>query len=104
LPKVGTLIALPAADGIPPTLRPLMNEGQRLWNRVWGEGAVWLSPNTDIELVQMLAETMDERLGLRAYVLSGEGEWRDRIALRRRQSRPHRLPQTAAPGRQIPST
>jgi len=76
------VIALPAADGIPPVLRPLMNEGQRLWNRVWSEGAVWLSPNTDIEIVQMLAETMDERQGLREYVLSGEGEWRDRVALR----------------------
>jgi hypothetical protein len=82
LPQVGTLIALPAADGIPPTLRPLMNEGQRLWNRVWSEGAVWLSPNTDIELVQMLAETMEERGPLRDLVLSGEGEWRDRVALR----------------------
>jgi hypothetical protein len=82
LPAISSVIALPAADGIPPVLRPLMREGQRLWNRVWSEGAVWLSPNTDIELVQMLAETMEEREALRAYVLSGEGEWRDRIALR----------------------
>ena len=82
IPKVGTLIAMPAADGIPPVLRPLMNEGQRLWNRVWSEGAVWLSPNTDIELVQMLAETMEERSELRQLVMSGQGEWRDRVALR----------------------
>lgn len=82
LPAVASVIALPAADGIPPVLRPLMNEGQRLWDRVWSEGAVWLSPNTDIELVQMLAETMEERGALRDLVLSGQGEWRDRVALR----------------------
>jgi hypothetical protein len=82
LPAVASVIALPAADGIPPVLRPLMNEGQRLWNRVWSEGAVWLSPNTDIELVQMLAETMEERSELRQLVMSGQGEWRDRVALR----------------------
>ena len=73
---------MPAADGIPPVLRPLMNEGQLLWNRVWSEGAVWLSPNTDIELVQMLAETMEEPSELRQLVMSGQGEWRDRVALR----------------------
>ena len=82
LPAVASVIALPAADGIPPVLRPLMSEGQRLWNRVWSEGAVWLSPNTDIELVQMLAETMEEREALRGEVLSGQAEWRDRVALR----------------------
>jgi hypothetical protein len=82
LPAVASVIALPAADGIPLVLRPLMNEGQRLWNRVWSEGAVWLSPNTDIELVQMLAETMEERSELRQLVMSGQGEWRDRVALR----------------------
>ena len=82
LPALAAVAALPAADGVPTPLRPLLSEGARLWSRVWSEGAVWLSPATDIELVQMLAETMDEREGLRAYVMSGEGEWRDRVALR----------------------
>lgn len=82
LPAVATVTALPAADGVPVPLRPLMHQGQRMWERIWGDGAIWLSPNTDIELIQMLAETMDEREGLRSVVLSGEGEWRDRVALR----------------------
>jgi hypothetical protein len=82
MPSLASVAALPAADGVPTPLRPLLPEGERLWGRVWGEGAVWLSPNTDIELVQLLAETMDEREGLRAYVMSGDGEWRDRVALR----------------------
>jgi hypothetical protein len=82
MPPLASVAALPAADGVPTPLRPLLHEGARLWERVWSEGAVWLSPNTDIELVQMLAETMDEREGLRAYVMTGEAEWRDRVALR----------------------
>jgi hypothetical protein len=82
LPALATVAALPATDGVPTPLRPLLNEGQRLWDRVWSDGAVWLSPATDIELVQMLAETMDEREGLRGFVMTGEGEWRDRVALR----------------------
>lgn len=82
LPAVASVTALPAADGVPVPLRPLLNQGQRMWDRIWSEGAIWLSPHTDIELVQMLAETMDEREGLRGYVLSGEAEWRDRVALR----------------------
>lgn len=82
LPAVASVTALPAADGVPVPLRPLLNQGQRMWERIWSDGAIWLSPHTDIELVQMLAETMDEREGLRGYVLSGEAEWRDRVALR----------------------
>ena len=53
-----------------------------MWDRVWGQGAVWLSPATDAEVVQMLAEAMDERVVLRALVMSGDHDWRDRIALR----------------------
>jgi hypothetical protein len=82
LPSLAAVAVLPAADGVPTPLRPLLAQGQQLWNRIWSDGAVWLSPNTDIELVQLLAETMDEREGLRAFVMSGEAEWRDRVALR----------------------
>ena len=82
LPAVASVTALAPAVGVPATLRPLLTQGQRMWERIWSEGAVWLSPHTDIELVQMLAETMDEREALRAYVMSGEAEWRDRVALR----------------------
>ncbi|MCF8542447.1 MAG: hypothetical protein K9G24_05120 [Candidatus Nanopelagicales bacterium] len=82
LPDRDTVITLPAADGIPDPLRPLEIEGRRMWDRVWGQGAVWLSPATDAEVVQMLAEAMDERVVLRALVMSGDHDWRDRIALR----------------------
>lgn len=82
LPDQSKVITLPAADGIPEPLRPLRTEGRRMWDRIWGNGAVWLSPATDIELVQTLAESVDEREVLRPKVLD-EGDTSDRIALRK---------------------
>jgi hypothetical protein len=83
LPDAANVIALPAADGIPEPLRPLGIEGRRSWDRTWSGGAVWLSPASDIEAVQALCETIDERLAVRELVMSGEGDWRDRVALRK---------------------
>jgi hypothetical protein len=82
LPDPAKVIALPAADGIPDPLRPLGIEGRRSWDRIWSGGAAWLSPGSDIELAQALCETIDERESLRSVVMSGEGDWRDRVALR----------------------
>lgn len=82
LPSLASVSALPSSDGVPDPLRPLFTEGMAMWRRVWSGGAVWLSPASDIELVQLLCESMDERVALRDLVLSGTGEWRDRIALR----------------------
>lgn len=82
LPPLASVTALPPAAGIPDPLRPLGQEGRRMWHRIWGNAAVWLSPGTDIELVQLACEAMDERVALRVTVLRGSGEWRDRVALR----------------------
>jgi hypothetical protein len=48
---------------------------------VWASGASWISPATDIDVVQMLAETVDERAAVRLEVLRG-GDWHKRVALR----------------------
>lgn len=81
LPQLASVTALPAADGIPDPLRPLGAEGRRMWDRIWASGGTWVSPATDIELVQMVCEAMDERTALRVQVLRG-AEWRERVALR----------------------
>lgn len=81
LPDKTTLIALPMAIETPEPLRPLGEEGLKMWERIWEAGRVWISANTDIEHVMMLCETMDERVQLRTIVFTG-GEWRDRVALR----------------------
>jgi hypothetical protein len=48
---------------------------------VWTAGAYWVAGQTDIEIVQMLAECVDERMILRTKVFTGS-DWRDRVALR----------------------
>lgn len=90
LPKLSSVTALPAVESTPEPLRDLGAEGSKMWQRVWSSGASWLSASTDIELVQMLCESMDERMFLRQLVLSGEGEWRDRVALRNIEDQIHR--------------
>jgi len=81
LPDLKSIVTLPMADEIPIPPRPLGAEGLKLWNRIWESGKTWISPNTDIELVTILCESMDERTQLRLAVLRGT-DWRDRVALR----------------------
>ena len=81
LPKLSKLHILPAADGIPEPLRPLQSFGQAMWDRIWTSGAVWLSPSTDIETVQMACEAMDERMHVKE-LLAAEPDRLTRVALR----------------------
>jgi hypothetical protein len=54
---------------VPEPHRPLLKYGQELWNKVWGMGATWISPNTDSELLLMTCEMIDERWNLRVKVM-----------------------------------
>jgi hypothetical protein len=81
LPDLKNVITLPMADATPEPPRPLGQEGMKLWNRIWDSGRTWISPTSDIELVTILCESMDERTLLRLTVLRGT-DWRDRVALR----------------------
>jgi phage terminase small subunit len=82
LPDQAKLIALPMAAEPPTPPRPLGPEGLKLWNRIWQQGRTWISLNSDLEMVTLLCESMDERSQLRLLVLRGTGDWRDRVALR----------------------
>lgn len=85
LASLASVTALPPAGEPPEPLRPLGTEGRRMWDRVWSSGQTWVAPGTDIELVQMVCEAMDERVALRVQVLRGS-DWRDRVALRSLES------------------
>lgn len=77
------VIAFPLANGdIPEPHRKLSPYGTRLWNAVWTGGAPWLKPSIDAELVLMACELLDERVQLRARVLSQPDAWRERRGLR----------------------
>jgi hypothetical protein len=72
LPNETEMILLPAAIGIPEPSRPLLKYGQEMWDRIWNMGNSWISPTTDIELVLMTAEMVDERWNLRVKVMSSD--------------------------------
>lgn len=75
------VVALPRAIDLPEPIRPLAQFGRSMWDRTWQSGAVWVSEQTDIELLQMVCEQIDERMQLRLEVLRN-GNRDDRRALR----------------------
>ena len=79
---VSTAVALPMVSDVPEPPRELGDAGLELWNRTWLSGFTWLSVNTDIHLLAMTCEQLDERVGLRDLVLSSPDSWRERAALR----------------------
>lgn len=81
LPDTDLVQYLPAAVVIPEPDRPLLRYGREFWDKVWGAGLTWVSPNTDAELLLMTCELVDERWNLRIKVMQN-GEWRERRALR----------------------
>lgn len=69
LPEQGEIELIPQASDIPEPPRPLLEPGKKLWDRVWGAGIGWISPETDIELLLMTCEMVDERWNLRIKVM-----------------------------------
>lgn len=63
--------ALPPAprESLEP-LRPLAEAGRALWDRTWHISAAWISSDTDVELLQLTCELLDERQFRRAEVLA----------------------------------
>lgn len=69
LPDRDNVIALPGSDEPPEPPRPLLKYGQQLWDRIWSLGATWISDKTDLELLVMTCEMVDERWNLRIKVM-----------------------------------
>lgn len=65
-------LELPRAVEKPEPHRPLLKYGQELWDKVWDAGVNWISPNTDVELLLMTCELVDERWNLRVKVMQTE--------------------------------
>jgi|TARA_R110000796_G_scaffold211308_1_gene327410 hypothetical protein len=84
LPDQAEIQLLPAATEVPEPERPLGTYGMKLWNRIWENGISWISPVTDIELLLMTCEMIDERWNLRAQWLqdsnTADGRRLDRLA------------------------
>jgi hypothetical protein len=81
LPNEQEIVLLPQATSVPEPDRPLLKYGQEMWERIWGLGLTWISPQTDIELCLMTCEMIDERWNLRVKVMGGDDS-KQRRALR----------------------
>lgn len=71
-----------AVSSIPEPLRRLDDSGFDLWRRAWSMAHGWLSLNSDVDLLLMTCEMLDERDSLREYVFENPDAWRDRAAVR----------------------
>ena len=81
LPETSNIVLLPAVNEIPEPNRPLFKFGRELWDRVWTMGHTWLSYSTDIDLLLIVCEQLDERAKLRTKVWN-DGRLDERKALR----------------------
>jgi hypothetical protein len=81
LPEQSAIMLIPQASIAPDPARPLLKYGQELWDRVWESGINWKSPNTDLELLLMTCEMIDERWNLRVRVMTDSNP-KDRRGLR----------------------
>jgi hypothetical protein len=72
LPNENAVVLLPQAQTIPEPLRPLLKYGRTVWDTIWQVGVNWISPNTDIELLLMTCEMIDERWNLRVKVMQSD--------------------------------
>lgn len=81
LPDDSTMQLLPAAESAPEPIRPLEESGMAMWSRVWESGISWIYPDSDIELLQLTCELIDERVSL-AQALRGSTDPAERRSLR----------------------
>jgi hypothetical protein len=67
-------IVMPGQREAPTPGRPLKKDGKALWARAWSLANTWLSPQTDIELLLLTCEALDERAALRSAVLANPAD------------------------------
>jgi len=72
LPDKSEMQILEQVEETPEPPRPLLKYGQDLWDRVWSAGVTWVSKRTDLELLVITCEMVDERWNLRAKVMRDE--------------------------------
>lgn len=72
LPDTSVIQIIDRADTIPEPGRPLLKYGRELWDKVWEAGINWISPTTDMELLLMTCELVDERWNLRIKVMQND--------------------------------
>ena len=72
MPDENSVVLLQQVEQTPEPPRPLLKYGQDLWDRIWGMAATWVSDTSDIELLTMTCEMVDERWNLRVKVMQSD--------------------------------
>tara|TARA_R110000823_G_scaffold315011_1_gene445302 strand:+ start:1571 stop:2035 length:465 start_codon:yes stop_codon:yes gene_type:complete len=72
MPDENSVVLLQQVEQTPEPPRPLLKYGQDLWNRIWGMAATWVSDTSDLELLTMTCEMVDERWNLRVKVMQSD--------------------------------
>lgn len=78
---VGMSLIPVALKTIPEPTRRLDESGLNLWNSVFNQSNTWLA-STDLELLMLTCEKLDERDLLRIYVMENIDAWHERSGLR----------------------
>ena len=60
VPEQSTVVALPAAEGVPDYPADLGLDGRQLWDRAWQAGITWISPQSDVTAVEAACRLADD--------------------------------------------
>ena len=72
MPDENSVVLMQQVEETPEPPRPLLKYGQDLWDRIWGMAATWVSDTSDLELLTMTCEMVDERWNLRVKVMQND--------------------------------
>ena len=72
MPDENSVVLMQQVEQTPEPPRPLLKYGQDLWDRIWGMAATWVSDTSDLELLTMTCEMVDERWNLRVKVMQSD--------------------------------
>jgi hypothetical protein len=79
MPGDGELMTI--EGGFREPLRPLGSAGQQLWDEIYQVGGMWISPQSDTQLLQMVCELLDRREILREEFLADPTERKVNMSL-----------------------
>ncbi len=79
MPGEGELMTI--EGGFREPLRPLGEAGQQLWDEIYEVGGMWISPQSDTQLLQMTCELLDRREILREEFLADPTERKVNMSL-----------------------
>jgi len=79
MPGEGELMTI--EGGFCEPLRPLGSAGRQLWDEIYQVGGMWISPQSDTQLLQMVCELLDRREILREEFLADPTERKVNMSL-----------------------